>query len=129
MSQVYSLPGQTEEIKKAFFGGAKKWAGLHREINPKSTWFLQEMKKAFRFVKFEIIPSPLCCLLDPLKNRYCKAWSSMINLWIDSMTCILLSPRERSNNYLGLSRENVLGEYDSVTFTMPYLKLRHGMVP
>ena len=51
MSQVYSLPGQTEEIKKAFFGGGKKWVGLHREINPKSTWFLQEMKKAFRFVK------------------------------------------------------------------------------
>ena len=36
------------------------------------------------FVKFEIILLLLCCLLDPLTNKYCRTWSSMINLRIDS---------------------------------------------
>ena len=65
------------------------------------------------FVKFEIMLPLLCCLLDPLTNKHCRAWSSMINLWIDSRTCqkyrILLSARQRSDNYLELSKENVLG--------------------
>ena len=64
------------------------------------------------FVKFETVLPLLCCLLDPLANKHCRAWSSMINLWIDSRTCqkyrILLSARQRSNNYLELSKENVL---------------------
>ena len=34
--QVYSLLGQTEEEKKAFFRGCKE-GGLHRKITPKST--------------------------------------------------------------------------------------------
>ena len=37
--------------------------------------------------KFEIILPLLCFLLDPLKNKHCRIWSSMINLWIDSRTC------------------------------------------
>ena len=56
----------------------------------------------------------------------------MINLWIDFRTCqkqrILLSARESSNNYLELSKENVLGEYDAVTLTMLYLKGLHDIV-
>ena len=51
-------------------------------------------------------------LIRPLTNKYCRAWSSMINLWIDSRTCqkygILLSARQRSNDYLELPKENVL---------------------
>ena len=41
-----------------------------------------------------------------------RAWCSIINMWIDSTTCqkyrILLSARQRSNNYLEFSKENVL---------------------
>ena len=64
-------------------------------------------------MKFEIILPLLCFLLDPLTNRHCRAWSSMINFWRDSRTCqkwrILLSARSRFNcNYLELSKENVL---------------------
>ena len=55
----------------------------------------------------------LCCSLDPLTNKHCRAWSSMNSFWIDSRTCqkkkILLSARKRSNNYLKLSKENFLG--------------------
>ena len=68
-------------------------------------------EKVRPFVKFEVILPLLCCLLDPLTNKHCSAWSS-ITLWIDSTTCqkysILLSARQRSNNYLGASKENVL---------------------
>ena len=64
-------------------------------------------------MKFETILPLLCFLLDPLTNRHCRTWSSMINLWRDSRTCqkwrILLSARPRFNyNYLELSKENVL---------------------
>ena len=49
------------------------------------------------FVKFEIILLLLCCLLDPLKGKYCKAWNSLKIFWIDSRTCqkyrILLSAK------------------------------------
>ena len=54
------------------------------------------------FVKFEIILLLLCCLLDPLTNKHCRAWSSMINLWIHYRVCqkyrILLSARQSFNN-------------------------------
>ena len=43
-------------------------------------------EKGSPFVKFEIIPPLLCFLLDHLPNKYCRAWSSMINLWIDFRT-------------------------------------------
>ena len=43
-------------------------------------------EKVSPFVKFEIILHFLCSLLDLLTNKPCKAWSSMINLWIDSRT-------------------------------------------
>ena len=43
-------------------------------------------EKVSPFVKFEIILLLLCCLLDPLTNKYCRTWSSMINLRIDSST-------------------------------------------
>ena len=58
--------------------------------------------------------------------------SSVINLWIDSRTWqklrIVLPVRQRSNNYIELSKENVLGEYDAVTLTMLYVKVLHDMV-
>ena len=40
----------------------------------------------------------------------------------------MLSARQRSNNYLAPSKENVLGENDAVTLTMLYLKVLHDMV-
>ena len=44
-------------------------------------------EKVSPFVKFEIILPLLCFLLDPLTNKHCRTWSSMINLWINSRTC------------------------------------------
>ena len=44
-------------------------------------------EKVSPFVKFEMILAILCFLLDPFTNKHCRAWSSMINLWIDSRTC------------------------------------------
>ena len=45
----------------------------------------------------EMILPLLYFLLDPFTNKYCRTWSSMINLWIDSRTCqkerIVLSTR------------------------------------
>ena len=105
--QVYSLLGQTEEEKKAFFGGCKKGDRIVRL--PLRAVIRDEIS----FVKFETVLPLFCCLLDSLTNKHSRAWSSMINLWIDSRTCqkyrILLSARQRSNNYLELSKENLLG--------------------
>ena len=85
------------------------------------TWVLGCHKrwKNLSFVKFEIVFAfetifvPFLFLLDALAYKHWMTWSSMINLRIDSRTCqklrILLSARQRSNNYLQLSKENVLG--------------------
>ena len=104
--QIYSLLGQTEGEKKAFFGGCKK-GGANCEI----TDVIRD-EKVSPFVKFELILPFLCFLLYPLRNKHCRTWSSMINLWIDSRTCekqrILLIARLRPNNYLELSEENAL---------------------
>ena len=43
-------------------------------------------KKVSPFVKFKIIPTLLCYLLDSLTYKYCRAWNSMINLWIEFRT-------------------------------------------
>ena len=80
----------------------------------------------------ELILPLLCFLLDTLTNKHFRTWSSIINLWIDSRTFqklrILLSARQRSNNYLELSKESVLEDNDAVTLTMIYLKVLHDMV-
>ena len=113
--QVYSLLAQTEGERKAFFGRCKKGDHIVRLYQEHLVVIRDE--KVSPFVKFEIIlptppPSPVCFLLGPLANKYCRTWSSMIKLWIDSRTCqkcsILLSARQKSNNYLELSKENVL---------------------
>ena len=97
--QIYSLLAQTEGERETFLEGCKK--GVH--ITMSLGWYNQEMK-------FEIILPLLCFLLDPLTNRHCRAWSSMINLWKDSIVFHrFLSARPTCNyNYLELSKENVL---------------------
>ena len=95
----------------SFFGGYKKGGCIVR-LPPRALGF-HKRRKSLSFVKFKIILLLLCCLLDPLTNKNCRVWSSMINLWIDSRTCqknrILLPAKQRCNNYLELSKENVLG--------------------
>ena len=112
---------KNEEERKAFFGGCKK-EGI----------IVIRDEKVRPFVKFEKIVLLLCCLLDLFTNKHCSAWSSMIILWIDSRTCqkyrILLSAKQRPNNYLELSKENVYGEYDTITLTTLYSKVLHDMV-
>ena len=109
--QVYSLLSQTEEERKAFFRGRKK--GDHIMRLRQEHFVVIGNEKVSPYVKFEIILPLLCFLLDPLTNKLCSTWSSMINLWINPRTCqkirILQSARQRSKNYLELSKENVLG--------------------
>ena len=80
---------------------------------PQEPLVVTKDKNVCPFVKLELILPLLCCLLDPVTNKHCRAWSSTINLWIDSRTCqkyrTLLSAKQRSSNYLELSKENVLG--------------------
>ena len=113
---VYSLLDQTEDERKAFFGDCKKGTALWRYSQEHLVVIKDE--KACPFVKLEIILPLFRCLLDSLRNKHCRAWSSMTNLWIDSRTCqkyrILQSARKRSNNYLELPKENVWGEYDTL---------------
>ena len=81
---------------------------------PLEHWVLIKDEKVCPFVKFEIILFLLCCLLGLLTNNHCRAsWGPMIDLRIDSRTCqkyrILLLARQRCNNYLELSKVNLLG--------------------
>ena len=54
---------------------------------PQRHLVVRKDEKVCPFVKLEIILLLLCRLLNPLKNKHCRAWSPMINLWIDSRTC------------------------------------------
>ena len=75
----------TYEGKGLFLEGT--WKGPHCEITTNSIWLLWNMKKISSFLQFEIITPPLCCLLDSLKNKQCKAWCFAVNFWIDSSVC------------------------------------------
>ena len=78
------LPDQTEGEKKGFLGGSKK--GSHIVRYPQEHLVVIIEEKISPFVKFEVILHLLCFLLHLLTGKPCKAWSSMINLWIDSST-------------------------------------------
>ena len=71
--QVYFFIGHTEGQTKAFFRRLKEGAP-HREIASRSPSLLYVSP----FVKLEIIPPLRCCLLDPVTNKYSRAWSSEI---------------------------------------------------
>ena len=96
---------------KPFLEGARKGAALLDY--PQEQLVVIKGAKVCLFVKLEIILPLLCCLLDPLTNRHCWVWNSITTLWIDSRTSqkrnIQLSAKQRSNNYLELSKGNVLG--------------------
>ena len=72
-------------------GKGLSWKGARRGTTlwdyPQEHLVVIRDEKVSPFVKFEIILPLLCFLLDPLTNKHCRAWSSMINLWIDSRTC------------------------------------------
>ena len=101
---IYFFLGQTEGERNTFFGGCKK--GDHIVRYPQEHLAVMRNEKVCPFVKFEII-LPFLCFLLISTNKHCRAWSSMVNFRIDSRTCqkerILLSARQRSNNYLELS--------------------------
>ena len=139
--QVYSVPGQTEGRRKPFLEwtsidlsskrsltcGANNvdyYKSVHKSCSfswvSRYVLFLAKFKRrgrpcfvlfCFGFLFFFFgggVPPPLL-----LTNKYCRTWSSLINLWIGSRICqkygILLSARQRLINYLELSKENVLG--------------------
>ena len=96
--------------RRLFYRGCKK-AGHIVRLAPRAIgcYRIREMNKVSPFEKFEIIPPLLCWLLDPLTKKYSWAWSSMINLGIDSRKIILKSSEGggRSSNYLELQRESI----------------------
>ena len=75
--QVYSLLAQTEGERKAFLEGSKKGAALGDY--PREYLVVIRDEKLSPFVKFEIILLLFCFLLDPLTNKHCRVWSSIIN--------------------------------------------------
>ena len=76
--QLYYFLGQTEEERKNFFGACKKGTALLDY--PQEHLAVTRDGKVCPSVKFEIILPLLCFLLDPLANKHCRAWSSIINL-------------------------------------------------
>ena len=83
--QIYSLLGQTEGERKALFGGYKKGTTLwdyHQEH-----LVVIRNEKVSTFAKFETILPLLCILLEPLTNKHCRTWRSMVNLCIYCTTC------------------------------------------
>ena len=104
-------------------GGATLWDYLQEHL------VVIKEEKACPFVKLEIILLLLCCSLEPLTNRRCRAWSSMINLWIDSRTCqkfrILLFASKGLTITYSFQKKMLSREYDVVTLTMLYLKVLH----
>ena len=84
--QIYSLLAQTEGARKAFFWKGERKRTTLRDYPPEHLVDITD-EKVSPFVKFEIILLLLCFSLDPLTNKHCRTWSSMIILWIDSRTC------------------------------------------
>ena len=81
--QIYSLLAQTEGGKKDLFGkGARRGTTLQ-------DYHLVDIRdeKDSPFLKFEIDLTLICFLLDPLTNKPCRIWSSMVNLWIYFRNC------------------------------------------
>ena len=97
---------------RSFLEGARRTrAALW--VYPQEQLVVIRDEKVCAFVKFEIIVPLLFYLLDPLTNKHCRTWSSMINLWIDSgpvkSTESCCQQGKGLRNYLELSKENVLG--------------------
>ena len=99
-----------KERKRHFLEGARRESALWDY--PQEHLTVKKDEKVCPIVKLEILLPLLCCLLNPLTNNHCSAWSSMIDLWTDSRTfqnyIIMMSARQRSTNYSKLSKENVL---------------------
>ena len=85
--QVYSLLGQTEWERKAFFGRMQDAGWNTLWDYPQEHLVVIRDETVSPFAKFEILLSLLCFLLNPLTNKHCRIRRSIINLWIDSRTC------------------------------------------
>ena len=80
--QIYSLLGQTEGERNAFFGGCKKGDSIVR-LSPRATGCHRRWK-SLSFCKIWNNPTPPLFLVDPITNKLCRTRSSMIYLCIDS---------------------------------------------
>ena len=69
---------------RSFLEGPKKGATLWDY--PQDHMVVIREEKISPFVKFEVILHLLRFLFHLLTDKLCKAWNSMINLWIDSRT-------------------------------------------
>ena len=75
---------ESEGERKTFLGGSRK--GSHVVRLPPRAHGCEKEEKISPFVKFEVMRHLPCILLHILTDKLCKAWSSMINVWIDSRT-------------------------------------------
>ena len=75
---------------RLFLRGARRGTALW--YYPQEYLVVIRDEKVSPFVKFEIILPLLCFLLDPITNKHCRAWSSVINLWIDFRTSKVKNP-------------------------------------
>ena len=66
-------------LEGARMGGIRPMPQEHLRITREYLAVTRDEKSLSLFKKFEIISPLLCYLLDPLKNNYNRAWSSMIN--------------------------------------------------
>ena len=85
VSRYILILAKLKGIGSPFWDGARRGATLWGYSQEHLVVIKDE--KVSPFVKFEIMLPLLCFLLDPLTNKHCRTWSSMINLWIDSRTC------------------------------------------
>ena len=110
--QVCSLLGQSEGERKASFGGCKKEGNIVRLVS-RTVGCHKRWKVSPFFEIWNHLITPFL-FLEPLTNKHIKTWSSMINLWVGCRTCqkqrTLLLARQKSKNYLNLSKENDLGD-------------------
>ena len=120
VSKYILFLAKLKEIGRTFLEGVKTEVAA-RDY---SHWSLLEKKIVSPIVKFEIISPLFCCLLDPFQVStagYGVLWSIFCT---DSET-YRKSPG-RSNNYLELSRENILE--NMMLPHWPYLTWKFVMV-
>ena len=85
------------------------------------------MQKVTPLVKLEIIPLLLCCLLDPLTNKY-----SIYDKFADRLQELPKKSCCHQGEDLIItipSQRKCFEEKDPVILTMRYLKVLHGVVP
>ena len=76
--RVYSLFGQIEGKRRIFFEECKDGGGHSMRLPQEHLVVIRDEKNIF-FCEIQNNSPLVCYLLNPLTNKYSRAWSSMIN--------------------------------------------------